>query len=305
MKVNHKSKITLFLIITIFISFQSCYKPSEQAKAIIERWYLKKIIIPKNVTFNYIGHEKPDTNVLNHQFKVFVYIDSLGCTICRLKLSEWKVYIEKCRSLKYNISFLFIIQSSNYKELEEKLLLNNFTYPLIYDSKGEFDKLNKLPKGDKFRTFLTDRKNRVVLVGSPIHNKKISDLYDKIISGEKKDIENYSETFNINNQLNSTTDVILNTNSINLGKFSYHSIKHPLFQIKNIGKHQFSIQTVETSCGCTVAKYDKKPIKQGNTTSIILEYKPNSIGYFKKTANVICNVPNGILQLTISGEVVN
>jgi hypothetical protein len=74
--------------------------------------------------------------------------------------------------------------------------------------------------------------------------------------------------------------------------------------LKNKGKKPLLIQSVKTSCGCTVAKYDKKPIPQGETTTIVLEYKPNSLGYFSKTADVVCNVPKGSVRLRISGEVV-
>ena len=64
------------------------------------------------------------------------------------------------------------------------------------------------------------------------------------------------------------------------------------------------IQNVNTSCGCTVAKYEKMPIAKGESTTVVLEFKPNSLGYFSKTADVVCNVPEGYVRLKISGEVV-
>jgi len=100
------------------------------------------------------------------------------------------------------------------------------------------------------------------------------------------------------------TRVQLKNDFVNLGKLSLSTTKCVTFQLKNTGKQPLIIHSVKTSCGCTTAKYDKKPIIQGETTTVVLEYKPNSLGYFTKTADVVCNVPEGYVRLKISGEVV-
>src|ERR1035437_8891531 len=89
------------------------------------------------------------------------------------------------------------------------------------------------------------------------------------------------------------TKIFLRTDSLNLGKLEFHKSKIATFSMKNIGSHPLMIKLIEPSCGCTVAKYIKKPIAQGETTTVLLEFKPNSLGYFSKTADVICNVPEG------------
>jgi hypothetical protein len=106
--------------------------------------------------------------------------------------------------------------------------------------------------------------------------------------------------------VNNTEFSIVETqkDSINLGKISFYTRKHTSFEIKNKGTNPFIIYTVNTTCGCTAAKFDKKPVLQGETTTVILEYKPNSLGFFTKTADVVCNVPEGYVRLKISGEVV-
>jgi len=77
-----------------------------------------------------------------------------------------------------------------------------------------------------------------------------------------------------------------------------------IFMLKNVGSKTLIIRNVNTSCNCTVAKYDKKPVAQGEKATVLLEYKPNSMGYFSKTADVMCNVSDGFVRLEISGEVV-
>ncbi len=50
------------------------------------------------------------------------------------------------------------------------------------DTLNEFAKLNPhLPKNRVLRTFLLDENNKVMLVGNPLHNKKIEDMFYKIV----------------------------------------------------------------------------------------------------------------------------
>jgi len=304
LNLNIRINFNIILLILLFFSFQSCNKSKEQAKSIVEKWDQKEIKIPKSLLIKCIGHDKLHINLLRHKYKILIYIDSLSCVPCRLHFKEWKVYINTCQMKKYDVGFLFVIQSTNYKQIEEKLYIDNFTYPIICDPMDEFNKLNKLPKEERFRTFLLDDKNRVLLIGSPINNIKLSELYNYIIGGRKKGSFQTTEIENNNNLSKNNTNVQIDRDSIDLGRFSFKTTRHVAFQLKNTGEQPLIIQTVNTSCGCTVAKYNKKPIVQGKITTVALEYKPNSLGYFNKTADVVCNVPEGYVRLKISGEVV-
>lgn len=99
------------------------------------------------------------------------------------------------------------------------------------------------------------------------------------------------------------TTVEIEKKTVNLGCVKHNLASRASFKLNNIGKKPLEIQSIKTSCGCTVAKYDKKPIAQGETTTVVLEYKPNTLGYFTKTADVVCNVPEGSIRLRIYGEV--
>jgi len=298
---KRKYQINLIHLLLIILSFgiQSCNKSSKHTIETIEKWSNKEIKIPENITFKSMGRDTACTYILNQQHKVLVYLDSLGCIPCRLRLVEWEAYIDNCQLKGSDVGFLFVVQSSNYEHLEQKLYTDLFSYPIIYDTKDEFNKLNKFPKEEKFRTFLLDAKNRVVLVGSPIENEKIRVLYNEVIGEGKRVAVTKRSTMSIN-----TTDVQIRRDSLCLGKLFYSSIKNCSFVLKNKGRNPLIIQSVRTACGCTVAKFDKKPIAQGESTTVVLEYKPNSLGYFRKTADVVCNVPKGFVRLTISGEVV-
>lgn len=65
----------------------------------------------------------------------------------------------------------------------ELLIANtNFDYPILIDTLGEFERLNPhLPKNQALHTFLLDENNRVILVGNPLRNKKIKEMFYKIV----------------------------------------------------------------------------------------------------------------------------
>lgn len=59
---------------------------------------------------------------------------------------------------------------------------NSLDYPVLLDTLGEFEKLNPhLPKNKALHTFLLDENNNVILVGNPLHNKKIEEMFNKIV----------------------------------------------------------------------------------------------------------------------------
>lgn len=81
----------------------------------MEEWNQKEIIIPKSLSFKSLGHDTVCSSILNNRFKVLVYIDSMGCIPCKLKLSEWKALIDTCKLKAYDVGFLFVVQSNLVK----------------------------------------------------------------------------------------------------------------------------------------------------------------------------------------------
>lgn len=279
----------------------SCSSPDSKVKHVIEYWMSKEIIIPENLIYKSIAIDTISSHIFEHSYKILVYVDSVGCSGCRLGLIEWKAYIDRCQSKGYDVSFLFVIQSSDYKTFEDKLAMSNFNYPIIYDIADSFNHVNEFPKEDKFRTFLLDKDNKVVIVGSPIRSEMIWKLYNNVLSKTKNSMLSKETYLKLSKKM---TTARVNQDSVYLGKFNRQIVKKVSFLIKNTGSTPLTIQKVNTSCGCTVAKYDKKPLAIGQTATVLLEYKPNSLGYFSKTADVVCNVPKGFVHLKISGEVV-
>jgi len=77
------------------------------------------------------------------------------------------------------------------------------------------------------------------------------------------------------------------------------------FVFKNVGKSNLIISSVYASCGCTVAKYDKKPIAPGEEGSIEVVFdSAGRNGIQNKTITVVANTQPNKVELHITAEVV-
>lgn len=77
------------------------------------------------------------------------------------------------------------------------------------------------------------------------------------------------------------------------------------FTFTNKGDAPLIIRYVETSCGCTASKWDKRPIPPGGSGTISVSFNPRfRPGHFSKKIVVYTNAtpPNHVLKIT--GEVV-
>lgn len=76
------------------------------------------------------------------------------------------------------------------------------------------------------------------------------------------------------------------------------------FTFVNNGDAPLVVTSVQASCGCTVTKYSKDPINPGAEGYVMATYNAAKAGIFTKTVTVNANTEQGIVQLTIKGEVV-
>ena len=54
-----------------------------------------------------MGKDTIIPNILDHKYKVLTYIDTTGCTACRLKLFDWKLFIKELNTFSEDIAFIF------------------------------------------------------------------------------------------------------------------------------------------------------------------------------------------------------
>ena len=125
-------------------------------------------------------------------------------------------------------------------------------------------------------------------------------------SKQKKQIEQQTPAPTSVNDSNVFAKFEAEEKSFNFGDMQEGEIVVHTFHFKNTGKKSLVILNVESSCGCTIPKYDKKPIPPGGEGKIEVEF--NSSGRFGKqykVINIFANVPEKVIELKIIANIKN
>lgn len=170
------------LIILFSILFFSCITRKEKANSIVKQWIEKEIKFPSSI--NLTRQDSLWKLMINKEIKVLTVVDSNSCTECRLKLYDWRKYIEEIDSINLDITFIFIVHAKDSSLIEIIKEKNKFNYPIFYDYTNKMEQLNHFPKDSRFQTFLLDKNNKVILIGNPIGNSYMWKLYKKVFSEE-------------------------------------------------------------------------------------------------------------------------
>lgn len=168
-------------IICFSILLFSCNTEKRKIESVVKEWIGKEIKFPLS-----INSTKQDSLwglIINKDIKVLTIVDSNSCTECRLKLYDWKKYIEETDSINTEIAFIFVVNTKNYSIVDTIKKKNNFNYPIFYDYNNKLEKLNRFPKNPNYQTFLLNKNNKVVLIGNPIGNTPMWKLYKKHFLG--------------------------------------------------------------------------------------------------------------------------
>ena len=81
---------TLVGIICIVL-FTACSESREEAVyRLVKEWTGKEIKFPERSVFTVQGKDTVDFTFHEADYKVLVYVDSVGCTSCKLQLDCWK-----------------------------------------------------------------------------------------------------------------------------------------------------------------------------------------------------------------------
>ena len=143
---------------------------------ILNKMYNQKIVFNQSLQSKIMGKDTT-CNIHEDTPKIVVYFDSNGCTPCRIKLNEWKEFMQKINIVNRDIQFIFIFATKKIVELNKEIILNDFSYPIYFDYTNSFEKINKLPREHKYHTFMLNNENKIILVGNPVLNNKIEKLY--------------------------------------------------------------------------------------------------------------------------------
>lgn len=280
------------LFICLFLA--SCKDANRKyAESVCQEWQHKEVLFPEHPAFSIYGKDTVDYSIKESEYKIITYVDSAGCTSCKLNLPRWASLIRQVDSISpHSVEFLFFFFPKEGRDIYHTLRIEKFDHPVCIDASDSFNKLNRLPTDDRFRTFLLDKDNKVIAIGNPVHNPKIKEIYLDIIFG-KESIPKKEEV---------TTKVEVSSMQIDFGDFDWEDVQTSTFSLQNTGQAPLMVQDITTSCGCTTVEYSKEPVPVGKSLDIKVTYKAEHPEHFNKTITVYCNAEESPLQLKIQGN---
>lgn len=174
----------ILILYTLILVGVGCGEKSQLSKE-ISLFQKSPVILPERCKMMFNVSTGVVSNSVSTGLKYVIYNDSLGCTSCAInKMYLWNDFIEYAKPYNGRLKYYFIYSPSkkDRKGIELILKKSNFGYPILLDTLNEFAKLNPhLPKNRVLHTFLLDEDNKVILVGNPLHNKKIEEMFYKIV----------------------------------------------------------------------------------------------------------------------------
>ena len=282
------------LYISLLLSLLTACKENNKEKfaLLVQEWQGKEIVFPQDMAFTRFVTEPVDYRIPDAEYKVLVYVDSVGCTSCKLQLPKWQELIAHVDSATNgNIPFIFVFQSKDDRELRYILKRDNFDRPVCIDRGDGFDKLNKFPQEITFQTFLLDKDNKVKVIGNPVHNLAVRDLYLKQITGMQ-----YQEAL-------PKTTLETDKAEYDLGTVKEGTTKKQTVTVRNTGTSVFKLKGFTTSCDCTEATCDWKELQPGESGTVTVSYEAEQPGDFYRTVEIYGNIPNNSLMVSFIGTV--
>jgi hypothetical protein len=172
-----KGKIVVLLLALLILACKEKNKIRIEVQQVVKEWTGKDIRFPGEFQCNMSVKDTLSSvcqSLMNAEYKILLYVDSTGCSNCRLRLVQWRNLIEEADSLfNDKLSFLLFFQPKNRKEMMYLFVRDNFNYPAFIDENNKINQLNYFPEKMEYQCFLLDRNNKVLMIGNPSLNLKI------------------------------------------------------------------------------------------------------------------------------------
>lgn len=86
----------LCLLLLLQLLFVSCNRGEKQTLTMLKTWIGKEIIYPKGMIFTIQGNDTLSAIYKDkYSYVIMNYIDSTGCTSCKLQIPRWQNFIEE------------------------------------------------------------------------------------------------------------------------------------------------------------------------------------------------------------------
>lgn len=274
--------ISYIIMLTLLSVLCSCDNKASKIGDIVSSFEGKQLEIPNNLIYQ-ILEDTITMDMKKYDYTIVTYIDSIGCTSCRLNPKKWDNVISHFKSLDdTDIGFVMIINSSDNRNIMNLLKNRNFLHPICFDTCDSFAKVNSIPQNEICNTFLLDSSYNIVLIGNPSINPKIMDLYNEVLS------EN-NESF-------------YSGNAIPFGVVESGGEVTKQFEISNSHDCLLTVKALVPSCECIEASITQEKIYQGNSAILSVQFNADTIvGPVKRYVDVFFNEKEKPERYTLYG----
>ena len=289
-----KHTLSSLIALALLLCLSACKQqqsPEQRAAPLAEEWAGREIRFPDSLVFTRYGRDFVADTIPVADYKIVSYLDSLGCSGCKLRLPSWQGFIRQLADNGLDVPILFILHPQNVRTLKASLLWEKFDYPVCLDTDDRFNRLNRLPQEADFQTFLLDRDNRVVAAGNPVYSMRVRDLYLSLLlsGGEQTELP--------------PTTAVASATEIDLGTFPVSTRRDTTVYVKNTGHDPLAVLDLQTSCGCTQAAYEPKtPVAPGDSLALHIVYEENKVGEFMRNVLLFCNTADSPLSIYVTGK---
>ena len=263
----------LLLTLTILVALSACKSDKDRMAEIVEEWQGREIVFPEVMTDFLTG----DTiDLSDADFTIFTYVDSVGCTGCKMKLQVWREFLNSLDSAaNSDVRFVMVADGTDVDELSYITKRYGFEYPIYVDAGHRMADTYSFPDKVALQTFLLDKDRKVMSIGSPVYSSDIEKMYKAIISGKMA--------------FSSDADALVTVepNRINLGKVSPRESASLSVIFNNSGADTVHFRQIESSCDCTNLSIHDKALPPESKVEATLTFSGDTVpGKFERTVHV-------------------
>ncbi|MBD5286963.1 MAG: DUF1573 domain-containing protein [Bacteroides sp.] len=281
----------IILPLAILLVLSACKSDSDRMADIVEEWQGREIVFPEVMTDFQTG----DTiDLSDADFTIFTYVDSVGCTECKMRLQVWREFLNSLDSISNSdVRFMMMVDGADTQDFNYLVKRHGFEYPICVDTDHFMAQKYTFPDKVALQTFLLDKDRKVMSIGSPVYSAEIERMYKEIISG--KTVFSSDET----------SLVTAEPNRIDLGHLRPRESISKTILFSNPGKEAAKIRKIASSCDCTDLTIPDGVIPSESKVEAMHTFSGDTIpGEFERTVHVYLEDFEYPLVIKVFGNII-
>ena len=177
---RYRSIVMIGLGVLLFCACHGNKRP--QTENVLSQFMGREIQFNGLIPFNLPEGVTLSSLLENYSNIIVFYVDSSSCEDCGMynALNFKRYELDLKQKQRDDIQFIYIFNTQDIGALQKRLHDFGFNRHYFVDFENTFLSNNQIPRDKRFHTFLL-KDNKVRIVGNPLLNKKVKNLYDKVL----------------------------------------------------------------------------------------------------------------------------